>query len=153
MLHLSRLWDFCHSKFALVAFYIYQGYLILLKTKEFIILSKNNIYLVILSSQKMYHFFSSKIVIHGNANAGHARCRGHKLPYKISIHNPIIKAHFVLQFIMICCFAAIFAIYIWYREVAVDLVRYHDQFCLGIWICCAIYIRMFSICVSDRCET
>ena len=44
----------------------------------------NNIYLVILSSQKnvMYHFFSSKFDIHGNANACRARCHGHELLYK-----------------------------------------------------------------------
>ena len=28
----------------------------------------------------MYHFFSSKVDIHGNANAGHAHCRGQELP-------------------------------------------------------------------------
>ena len=28
-----------------------------------------------------------------------------------------------------------------------DLVKYHNQFCLGIWTCCVIYFIMFSTCV------
>ena len=41
-------------------------------------------------------------------------------------------------------FAVIFAVYIWYRGwVGVDLIKYHNQFCLGIWICCVIYVTMF----------
>ena len=45
----------------------------------------NNKYFVMLSSQKdfMHHLFSSTVYIHGNVNAGHARCREHELPYHI----------------------------------------------------------------------
>ena len=35
----------------------------------------------------------------------------------------------------------------------VDLVKYHNQFCLGVFICCVIYVTMCSTGVNFRCET
>ena len=35
----------------------------------------------------------------------------------------------------------------------VVLVKYQNQFWRNIWICCVIYVTMFSICVGVICET
>ena len=67
------------------------------------------------NASKTHHFFSSKFDIHGNANAGHACCRGHELPYKTNV--PYEKAHIVLQLVIICCFTVIFTVCIRYRGV------------------------------------
>ena len=38
----------------------------------------------------------------------------------------------------------VLAVYIRYRGWAgEDFVRYHNQFCLGVWICCIIYVTVF----------
>ena len=68
----------------------------------------------------------------------------------VSWPDPLYKSaycapdcNFLLYRCHVCCLYSI-------QKGGKDLVKYHDKFCLGIWICCVIYVTMFSICVSVK---